>query len=139
MLSYLLRLESQMNNLRLFTLFLALFQLASVSSIDITECPNTLKISKTTATQIKATLEYTTQKTEKNWNIQLVLDKSVKKIKVLLTFQKLNQPKICFFLQIAGYSVKSNDKRVFTIKPIKNKNLKKGTKLKLNVIISHIK
>ena len=63
-------------------LVLVVLQLTSVTSLQITDCPSTLKVSKTTATQIKATLEYTATKTETNWKIQLVLDKSIKSIKV---------------------------------------------------------
>ena len=93
-------------------------------SIGIKECGNSFPVKSSTATMTKATLVYTTKENLNNWVVQISLDRGVKKLKV----------------GKSGFSVKSGDKKTFTVKPLgKNKELLAGQILELPLTISYAK
>ena len=102
-------------------LLLFFFVVKSVSAIGIKECPNSFPVKSSTPTVTKAGLILNAKVDMNSWTAQIVLDRAVKNLKV------------------PGYSVKSGDKKTFTVKPKKNKKLTAGQILELAVTIQYAK
>ena len=93
-------------------------------SIGISECGNSFQIKSSTTTVTRGTLVFTTKENLNNWVVQISLDRGVKNLKV----------------GKSGFSVKSGDKKTFTVKPLgKNKKLLAGQTLELPLTISYAK
>ena len=93
------------------------------ASIGIKECTNSFPIKSSSATVTKGSFKYTAKVDMTTWAVQITFDRAVKNVKV----------------GKSGYSVKSGDKKTFTVKPKKNKQMAVGQTLDLPLTISYAK